>query len=127
MARPKKTTKNLPKNWRTIIFDEMCEGASKQEIKTLLGISNDLFDRLSKEDEEFSETIKRGINLSESWWLKQGRVHLNDRKFNAVLWYMNMKNRFGWRDRQETELRTEGESLGVVYLPPKASNLVQTM
>lgn len=119
MARPKKTTSDLPKNWRATIFNEMSVGASKQEIKASLGISNDLFERLSKEDVEFSETIKRGIALSEAWWLKQGRIHLKDRKFNAVLWYMNMKNRFGWRDRQETDIRTEGESLGVIYLPPK--------
>lgn len=37
--------------------------------------------------------------LSEAWWEEHGRLNLHNREFNSVLWYMNMKNRFGWRDR----------------------------
>ena len=64
MPRPKKTIKDLPKNWKRLVLKEMEVGASKQEIKVLFHISNDLFDRFMKEDKEFSETILYGVDLA---------------------------------------------------------------
>jgi len=120
MPRPKKTIKDLPKNWKRLVLKEMEVGASKQEIKVLFHISNDLFDRFMKEDKEFSETILYGVDLAEAWWLRQGRTNLKNKQFNAHLWYMNMKNRFSWRDRQATDITSgEGPIVGVVLMPRK--------
>lgn len=102
-GRPQKTIKDLPSNWKTIIEDNMKQGASKQEIKAKLFISNDLFARLMREDKEFSETIKEYEQYSYAWWLTIARENLENKGFNAVLWYMNMKNRFGWKDKREIE------------------------
>ena len=33
--------------------------------------------------------------------MKQGRKNLENKEFNSTLWYMNMKNRFGWKDRND--------------------------
>jgi len=119
MARPKKTIKDLPRGWDAKVIELMSHGASAVEVRAELRISQSLWDRLSKEEGEFSITIKKAKELCEAWWLRQGRENLQNSKFSPTLWYMNMKNRFGWRDRQETNLRTDGESLGVIYLPPK--------
>ena len=102
MARP---TKYKPEMCKTVI-DLMKEGASQQEVLATLDISNDTFYRWKKENAEFSETIKRGIQLSQAWWEKKGRISLDDRQFNSTLWYMNMKNRFKWADKQE--IKNEG-------------------
>tara|TARA_R110001599_G_scaffold266848_2_gene467681 strand:+ start:454 stop:840 length:387 start_codon:yes stop_codon:yes gene_type:complete len=99
MARP---TKYKPEMCKTVI-DLMKEGASQQEVLATLDISNDTFYRWKKENAEFSETIKRGIQLSQAWWEKKGRISLDDRQFNSTLWYMNMKNRFKWADKQEVK------------------------
>ena len=81
----------------------MQEGASKVEIKAELRLYNDLFERLIQEEPEFSDTIKRGEQLSQAWGERQGRTNLKNKDFSPVLWYMNMKNRFGWRDKTDVE------------------------
>jgi len=103
MPRPQKTTKDLPKNWQKLILNNMRQGASKREVMALIGVRSQLFYDLTKRDQEFSNTIKKGTELSEAWWLSQGRINLKERAFNSTLWYMNMKNRFGWRDKQDIE------------------------
>ena len=84
-----------------MIIENMSEGASLQEIKGRLDISNNLHERLLRDEKEYRETIKRGIRKSRAWWETTGRKCLWDREFSATLWYMNMKNRFGWRDKQD--------------------------
>ena len=86
-----------------VVIELMREGASQQEVLNELNISNDTFYRWKEENPDFSETVKRGIELSQGWWEKQGRVSLRDRTFNYPGWYMNMKNRFKWADKQEVK------------------------
>jgi hypothetical protein len=121
-GRPKKTLDNLPKNWKQIITDIKREGGSDVEVRVALDISKDLWNRFEKEIDEFSATIKKGDDLCESWWLKNGREGIKDRTFNAVLWYMNMKNRFGWVDK--TDITTKGKELPTPILGYK-KNAIQ--
>ncbi len=95
--------------WNDEILNLYKTGASDIEIKSLIyfhrgSFSNDLWDRWIADSEEFSETIKIGKMISEAWWNVQGRTNLKVKEFNYVGWYMNMKNRFGWKDKTETAL-----------------------
>ena len=108
MGRPKEDLSSLPKDWYIQVLNEYKEGASDVEIKSLIynwrgKFSNELWDRWIKEEPVFSETIKGGRMLSEAWWAKNGRKNLTNKDFNYTGWYMNMKNRFGWTDRTQTE------------------------
>lgn len=97
-------TKYVPKMCEKVI-ELMSEGASKTEVAAELGICWDTFGRWQNENEEFSEACKKGEKLSEAWWQRIARenliYHPKSSQLNATLWYMNMKNRFGWRDKQE--------------------------
>ena len=106
-GRHKEDLSSLPDGWYNEVLELYSEGASDVEIKALIynwrdSFSNDLWDRWLREELQFSETIKKGRLLSESWWSKSGRKNLQNKEFSYTGWYMNMKNRFGWTDRQDT-------------------------
>lgn len=108
LGRPKAEL-DLPDGWNDEVIGLYSKGASDVEIKALIyewrgSLSNDLWDRWLKEEEFFSETIKRGRALSEAWWQEQGRVNLKETQFSPTLWYMNMRNRFNWADKKEIKV-----------------------
>jgi len=86
-------------DFNSTILELMAQGASKVEVAATIGISRDTLYRWTKEYDEFSDTIKEGELLSEAWWQRKGRENIENKGFNSTLWYMNMKNRFGWRDK----------------------------
>jgi len=113
-GRPKDGLETLPDEWYASIIDLYLAGASDVEVKAWIyhnkgSFSNDLWDRWMKEEPQFSETIKMGKILSEAWWHKSGRINLKDKEFNYTGWYMQMKNRFGWRD--SADITTNGKDL----------------
>ena len=89
-----------------LIIEFMSQGMSLHEVCARIGISRETLNQWRSKDgdyfnSEVSDAVKRGIDLSEAWWLERGRENLTNRDFSAVLWYMNMKNRFGWADKHE--------------------------
>lgn len=102
-GRPKKGLDCLPVGWEDYCIDLASQGASDVELRDYLDISNDLWYRFLKEEPRFSETINRCAQKCQVWWEKNGRLNLASKDFNSTLWYMNMKNRFGWKDKQEVD------------------------
>lgn len=86
-----------------LVIPLLKQGMSIAEIGLELDIGYSTIYRWMDEHEEFREAIKSGREFSQGWWEKQGRVALREKEFSPTLWYMNMKNRFGWKDKQETE------------------------
>lgn len=118
-GRPTDDLTTLPDGWYNDVLDLYKDGASDVEIKALIyewrgSFSNDLWDRWLKDEPEFSQTIKTGKLLAESWWSKKGRTNLENKEFSFTGWYMNMKNRYGWKDRTETDVTTKGESINPI-------------
>jgi len=108
------STLDLPDGWALDLLSLYKSGASDVEIKAEIysmrgSFSNDLWTRWINEEEQFSETIKIGKLLSEAWWHRSGRKNLDNKEFNYTGWYMNMKNRFGWKDNQSIDHTTGGE------------------
>lgn len=107
VGRPKEPC-DLADEQLIYILNEYSEGASDVEIRAYIWqqrgrFSQDLWERWIKEEEKFSLTIKKGRELSEAWWSKEGRKNLHSQTFSPTLWYMNMKNRFGWADSTKNE------------------------
>lgn len=104
-----------------VVIREMTEGASKEEVAATLGVAMSTFMLWQAENEQFSEAIKEGEAFSKAWWLKNGRVNLENKDFNYTGWYMNMKNRHKWADKQEIDHTTAGEKLNTDITPAMAA------
>jgi hypothetical protein len=114
MGRHPDSLDSLPKNWCEKIISLYAEGASDVEVKAWIikqrgSCSNGLWYRWLKDYKEFSQTIKKGKILSEAYWVELGHKNLNNKNFNYVGWYINMKNRFGWSDAGKTEKTNDTE------------------
>jgi len=104
-GRPKIQLKDLPEGWQEKMIALASEGASDVELRGIVlgGICHETWERLIEEESQFSETIKRCKLLCQIWWEKNGRSNLHNKEFGASLWYMNMKNRFGWADNKKVK------------------------
>ena len=108
-GRPKSQF-NLSDKLMLEILEKYAEGGSDVEVKAMIWVergsfSDDLWSRWLKEEPLFSGTIKKGRTLSKSWWVENGRVNLKDGGFSYTGWYMQMKNRFGWADRRDVQVK----------------------
>jgi hypothetical protein len=115
-GRPKITPDKFGEGWQDRVLELFAEGASKLEVYTgVLDIDYETFVRLCNEDPIFSRTIKKGEQLSQMWWESNGRKNLTNKDYSYTGWYMNMKNRFGWKDRQD--VTTNDKDLPAPILP----------
>ena len=98
MGRPTKYDPSLCE----ILPDLFREGASIAEVCVKIGITKDTFYRWKTEYPDFSDAVKAGEAISESWWTDIGmQGMLGNRPVNPTLWIFNMKNRFHWTDKHE--------------------------
>ncbi len=118
-GRPKREVSSFPADWEDTILTMGKSGASRAEIQAYLDLDNETMTAMEKRDLKFSAVIKKFTRNSQAWWEKHGRTQLEQKGFNAVLWYMNMKNRFGWKDKSEMEVKPTQE-IAVKFTIPKA-------
>ena len=122
VGRPKITTRDFKPNWKEKLISMGKMGCSDVEMRCELGISDDTWYRMMKEDEVFSGTVKEARGFCRAWWEAHGRKQLENKDFSPTLWYMNMKNRFGWADKRGIDHTSKGEKIeGFTYVVPKES------
>jgi hypothetical protein len=85
-----------------IAIDLMSEGRTKLSVACKLDISLNCLYEWTERHSDFSEAIKKGEALSRDWWEDHARENLHNPEFNNTLWYMSMKNRHGYADKQHT-------------------------
>jgi hypothetical protein len=77
-------------------------GESVTEVCTHLDITKETFFKWVKQYPSFSDSYKKGLELSEAWWTKLGRAGSAGKvKIQPATWIFNMKNRFKWKDKIE--------------------------
>lgn len=88
------------------------EGESVIEVCVVLGIHKDTFYDWCKKYKEFSDAYALGLMYSEAWWQKLGRAGAAGGRVNPPMWRMNMMNRFGWREKIESEISIPDAPVG---------------
>lgn len=95
----------------------MAQGYSFEAFAAEVGVHIDTLHAWSAQFPEFSEAKKIGKAKSLKFWEEKGINNLimaggdDAPKFNTTLWIFNMKNRFGWRDKQPDEVSNNPQVL----------------
>lgn len=99
------------KEYCDLLVEDMARGYSYEAFAGLIKVHVDTLYEWEKIHPEFSDAKKAAVAQGRRTWEGWGMDGLwtmtskeeGSRSMNATLWIFNMKNRFGWRDRQEIE------------------------
>lgn len=100
-----------------MLIDHMSEGLSFESFASTIGVYRDILYKWAEDYQDFYEAQKEGKDLSLLFWEKLGRSAIAGKVagFNAATYIFTMKNKFGWRDKQELDLQTPREGFTLNY------------
>lgn len=76
-----------------------------------------------EEKDEFFDTIKEAKTRCEQWVEENAMLG----KANATFSIFNLKNNYGWKDKTEQDITSEGNAInGIVMLPKKDESTLET-
>jgi len=118
-AVPKNRVGRPTKYDPTWMLDQVIEtgrlGGSKDKMAAMIGVHIDTLYDWCEKHPEFSDAIKKAVQLSKVWWENAGQTASLGmvEGFNGTTWIFNMKNRFPetYRDVKVTELNNTGGPL----------------
>ena len=103
--KPGQPTKYDPK-YCDMIIEHLEGGLSIESFAGVIGVSRDSIYEWKDKHQEFSDSIKTGIEKSLLFWEKLGRAGTTGKikGFNCSTFIFTMKNRFKWTDRIESNV-----------------------
>lgn len=106
-----KPVKDRP-NWEELA-EAYANGESDVEIAKRLNITISHFMQLYEENPAFATFVDRGRTLAQAWWYEQGRTNLWNKAFNTSLWVFQLKNKYGWADKIDTNDTTDKDPVNL--------------
>lgn len=113
MANPKRRRMPNPVGRPTKYKEEYCDmlirhmesGLSFDSFAAVIKVNRDSLYEWVKVHPEFSDAQKEAYSQNLLFWEKIGISGMVGRipDFNATVWIFNMKNRHGWRDKQDVD------------------------
>jgi len=91
VGRPKVKLEDLPEGWQDNLLSMGSNGWADVEMRTELGICEQLFNRLVDEEPEFSRAVQYARDLSRKWWYAKGRK-LAHGEINTSLYALRMSS-----------------------------------
>lgn len=97
------------------LIEHMSQGLSFEAFGGVLRVSKQTLYDWEKANKDFLDAKQIGLECSRFFWENLGKKHIinksdsefqcgsKSRSLNASVWIFNMKNRFGWRDKQPGE------------------------
>lgn len=94
-----KKIEDLPEGWREIVLTDMEAGTNLVVVLKKIGMSRTIHARFMVDYPQYAEIFTEGQMMHEAFWVDWARQNLQNKVTAQVtLWYMYMKNNFGWRD-----------------------------
>jgi len=78
----------------------MAEGISISEVSRIFQVNESTIYEWAKHYPLFSNALKKARTYSKAWWSNKGRSNLENKEFNYQGWYMQMRNRFSYHNKQ---------------------------
>lgn len=94
-----------------LIEQAYSEGASDVEVCKILKIRQRDFEQKYQTNQAFREIVDIGRMMRRAYWMEQGRLNMQNPKFNRNIWLDFMKNEFGWADKSEVVTKEREPSL----------------
>jgi hypothetical protein len=88
----------------TKLVEMMWQGCHVSEICRALFIHRSTFYDYLNEFPEFKAAYELGKTLAEGWHYQQGRINLDNPDFNAIVWQMIGRLRFGFSEHRNVKL-----------------------
>lgn len=105
MGRPPKITKTWGDKQSKQLAGMFMNGESVAEVCAELGICKTSFYKACDLSEDLMDSYKKGLDLSEAWWMKLGRAGAAGKvDIQPTTWIFNMKNRHNWVDKKEVDV-----------------------
>ncbi len=127
MARPSK----YKSQHCAALIEHMKGGLSFESFAGTIGVHRDTLYEWRDKHREFSDAKKLGDSLSLLWWEKLGKAamvgepivtpdgrRVSFENFNTTMWIFAMKNRHGWRDRQEVDMKATVKTNSITIHEP---------
>lgn len=94
-----------------MLVDHMSRGYSIEAFAGEIGFSRSTIYNWLDKYPKFKKAKEQGETKSQLHWEKLGMAGLTGKlkNFNATIWIFSMKNRFGWRDKQDIEQNSSGK------------------
>lgn len=84
-------------------------GCSDNQVCARLRFTHAHFKKLQMENPVFRDAVNMGHILQKAWWEDQGHTNLSNKNFNASLYGLIMKNRYGYGEKMEIKSVTTEE------------------
>lgn len=118
MARPSK----YKKEYCDMLIEHMAKGLSFECFAADLRVCKQTLYTWTEKHPEFLDAKRHGEIRCMRWWESLGcSLASGNRQGNAAVFIFNMKNRFGWRDKQEIT-GSDGDAVKLVIERSKKSD-----
>lgn len=123
-GRPSKYQDDFPEK----LYEHMKGGLSFESFGGVVGVSETALHKWKNKNSpffhrKFLQSYKKGVTASMLHWEKLGHDMVLAGQGSATAWIFNMKNRFKWRDKTETDLTSGGEKIqGIITYRPEKLN-----
>lgn len=136
MATPKKKKEDLLKAGRPktpydpgyceLLIKHMSEGYSFETFGAHVNCSKDTLYRWRDEHPEFCEAKKQGESKARHWWEEKGAEGACGLipNFNASVWIFSMKNKFGYRDTIDANIKSHHTERKELAIEDKSQEIV---